>query len=274
MSEIPENLRIYEAVREPPKEALKDFTRPGGFKGTDINAMWRIKMLTEQFGPCGFGWYIESVKKWIEQYDVRHVKCFVDINLYIKVDGVWSKPIVGNGGNDWIFERFNKNSQKNDLIINDECFKMAETDALGSACKKIGMAANVYWSSDKSKYTMDENDGTIIESAPMVEGKVEEKPKRSMPKDDPFFGKPAPKKTEVQDDFVTGDMIVASDIPPEAEMVSVISVKGAQAKYKDVVKNFKIEKGAKSNYDLSYNDKVELYTILMAIDESDKGAGA
>ena len=34
---------------------------------------------------------------------------------------------------------------------------MAETDALGSACKKLGFGASVYWEQDKTKYTIDEN---------------------------------------------------------------------------------------------------------------------
>lgn len=28
--------------------------------------MWRIKVLTEQFGSCGQGWYYVPVKKWVE----------------------------------------------------------------------------------------------------------------------------------------------------------------------------------------------------------------
>lgn len=51
-----DNMRIYNAVREVPKEAQKPITA-GRLKGmTDINPMWRIKKLTELFGPCGVGW--------------------------------------------------------------------------------------------------------------------------------------------------------------------------------------------------------------------------
>jgi len=139
----------------------------------------------------------------------------------------------------------------------------------------------VYTSALKNFYKMEFNisegpkdDTDSIQSDDQLEKEIAPVVKRrSPPANDPFFGKQA--KTETKDDFVTGDKIAISDeIPTEAEMVSVISVKGAQAKYKEVVKKFKIEKGAKSNYDLTYNDKVELYTILMAIDGSDRGAGA
>ena len=51
-----ENMAIYEAVRKAPDNALKAI-QAGRLKGkTDINPMWRIKALTEQFGPVGFGW--------------------------------------------------------------------------------------------------------------------------------------------------------------------------------------------------------------------------
>ena len=52
---IVENLELYNAVREVPKEAQKAIGA-GRLKGmTDINPMWRIKVLTEQFGICGRG---------------------------------------------------------------------------------------------------------------------------------------------------------------------------------------------------------------------------
>ena len=50
-----DNMTLYNAVRTPPPEALKAITG-GRLKGmTDINPMWRIKTMTEQFGPCGDG---------------------------------------------------------------------------------------------------------------------------------------------------------------------------------------------------------------------------
>lgn len=160
MSEAPsENMRFYAASAEPPKEALKSFTRAGGFSGTDINAMWRIKMLTELFGPCGIGWWTEEVEKTLVEYTSPKgqllCKCFMTIDLYY-IDpetGYVSRPIRGYGGNDWI--RLNKNGER---ISNDEMYAMAETDAIGKACKKLGIGAKVYWSNDKTKYTIEEDD--------------------------------------------------------------------------------------------------------------------
>ena len=54
-----ENLHYYEKFRNVPAEAQKSIGG-GRLKGmTDINPMWRIKVLTEQFGVCGFGWYYD-----------------------------------------------------------------------------------------------------------------------------------------------------------------------------------------------------------------------
>ena len=141
------NLELYEKVRQPPKDALTGFDN-GSFKGTDINTMWRIKTLTEQYGPCGVGWYFTPERKWTETAPNGSIMAFADINLYIKHNGEWSKPIAGTGGN-----KFAKTTKSGCLQVSDECFKMAVTDALGNACRSLGLGADVYWANDKTKYT-------------------------------------------------------------------------------------------------------------------------
>ena len=143
-----DNLRFYNQMRECPKEALKAIT-DGKLKGkSDINPMWRIKVLTETFGPVGFGWYIEPVERWIETFD-KQATAWVAINLFVRdpESGEWSKPIYGLGGS------MQNGSGVGEGRINDEAFKMAETDAISVACKKLGIAADVYWNSDNTKYT-------------------------------------------------------------------------------------------------------------------------
>ena len=82
-----ENLEIYERVRQVPPSAQREI-QAGRLKGkTDINPMWRIKALTEQFGPCGIGWKYVITDKRLEQGANNEVSAFVDIDLYIKVDG-------------------------------------------------------------------------------------------------------------------------------------------------------------------------------------------
>lgn len=63
------NMRIYDAVSSTPAEAKKQIKggRISGF--TDINPMYRIRRLTEQFGPCGVGWYYTPDRKWTDKED-------------------------------------------------------------------------------------------------------------------------------------------------------------------------------------------------------------
>ena len=141
------NLDIYKKTREVPKKAQKSITG-GRLKGmTDINPMWRIKTLTELFGPCGIGWRYEITEKRLEKGANDEIAAFLDINLYIKVDGEWSEAIQGTGGSTFVAK------EKNGLYTSDECFKMALTDAISVACKSLGFGADVYWQKDKTKYT-------------------------------------------------------------------------------------------------------------------------
>ena len=143
---VPDNMTIYEGHRQPPKEALKTIGA-GRLKGmSDINPMWRIKALTEEFGPCGFGWYYTVDQQWIETSGNESVG-FVNISLYIKVGDEWSKPIFGTGGSKFLTQ------ERNGAYLSDEVYKMATTDAISVACKQLGIAADVYWNSDRTKYT-------------------------------------------------------------------------------------------------------------------------
>lgn len=145
-----DNLHFYNQGKEVPETAKKPI-KGGRMSGnTDINPMWRIKKLTEMFGACGIGWYYIPTKKWMETYG-EEIACFVDIELYVKVDGEWSKPIYGNGGNMFAVK------EKTGIHVSDECYKMATTDALSVACKQLGIGADVYFEKDKTKYTQKEN---------------------------------------------------------------------------------------------------------------------
>ena len=141
------NMRIYDAVRAVPPEAIKPIAA-GRLKGkSDINPMWRIKVLTEQFGPCGDGWYTEGVRYWtIVQEKSLEMAVFCELQLHTKGENGWSAPIYGIGGNTVIA------AEKNGLYLDDEAYKKAYTDALSVACKALGIGADVYWNEDRTKY--------------------------------------------------------------------------------------------------------------------------
>lgn len=141
-----ENMAIYNAARSVPDSAKRQIGA-GRLKGkTDINPMWRLKTLTEQFGPCGIGWKYVITDKRLEQGANGEVAAFLDIDLFVKVDGAWSEAIPGTGGSAFVAR------EKSGLYTSDECFKMALTDAISVACKALGFGADVYWEADRSKY--------------------------------------------------------------------------------------------------------------------------
>lgn len=162
-----ENLNVYNSVREVPKEAQKTI-QGGRLKGfTDINPMWRVKSLTEQFGMVGVGWYYEITNKEIIKATEEESIAIVDINLYVKTkDGEWSKPIQGTGGSSFITK------EKYGLYISDECFKMALTDALSVSCKQLGMGADIYWTKDRSKYDTHQENNTTKTNATTAQTKA------------------------------------------------------------------------------------------------------
>ncbi|MCK5602053.1 hypothetical protein KAR91_09295 [Candidatus Pacearchaeota archaeon] len=134
-----ENLAIWNKLKDPPKNVMKKI-KGGRLKGmTDISPQWRYKAMTEQFGPVGVGWTYTIVKTWIEGGANGTVCAFVEVALIYKADNKeWSQPVPGIGGSMLTAK------ETAGLYTSDECFKMAETDALSVAMKKIGVGASVY----------------------------------------------------------------------------------------------------------------------------------
>ena len=143
------NMDIYNAVSTVPDSAQKRITG-GRLNGmTDINPMWRIRELTELFGPCGIGWKYKIVREWLETASTGEVGAFVDIELQYRItpDADWSEPIPGTGGS-----KFVAAEKGNNLRASDECYKMALTDAISVACKALVFGADIYWEAGRTKY--------------------------------------------------------------------------------------------------------------------------
>lgn len=156
-----DNMTLWNSWGRAPEEAKKPITA-GRLKGmTDINPMWRYKMLTERFGPCGTGWYTDE-----EQYDLHPgaqdqvvVACRLKLYYRDPESGEWSKGISGQGGSMLVA------AETKGLYTSDEAFKMAYTDAISVACKQLGIGADVYWSRGETKYSL----GKPGSQAPCVE---------------------------------------------------------------------------------------------------------
>ena len=133
-----DNMKIYESLATPPNDAVKTIGA-GKLKGfSDINPQWRYEALTNLFGPCGIGWKYTIDDVHEKEVSTGELMVFVKVSLYIKDKENWSAPIPAYGG-DYLIKR-----DKNGIHGNDEAMKMAVTDALGTACKMIGVAADIY----------------------------------------------------------------------------------------------------------------------------------
>lgn len=156
------NLKFWEQLRTPPNDptVLKKITG-GRLSGkTDINPQWRLEKMTEVFGPVGVGWTYRIVRTWTEQGRLgpgipaqeipaeHEVVACAEIALkyrYKPTTGqgdahgmCWSEEIPGIGGHQLVVR------ESTGFHTNDECYKMAVTDALSVAMKQLGMAADVY----------------------------------------------------------------------------------------------------------------------------------
>jgi len=140
------NMQIWNDLSKPPSWALKPI-KAGRLKGkSDINPQWRYEAMTKQFGICGEGWKYTVDKLWVEQGAHGCIMAFAQITLYVKNGDNWTDGIPGIGGNQMV------QVESVGLHSNDECYKMAVTDALSVACKMLGVGADVYKGLSDSKY--------------------------------------------------------------------------------------------------------------------------
>lgn len=157
-TQLQKNVRFYHKFMTTPKDAQKSFNN-GRFSGTDINPMWRIKILTEVFGPSGFGWWTQNIRyEFVEanitppdaKQEQKETSVFCELELVVKdpETGEISQPIYGVGGNTYI--AWGKYGPR----ASDEAKKMAYTDALSIACKSLGIGHDIWYSNDRTKYTM------------------------------------------------------------------------------------------------------------------------
>ena len=132
------NKAIWDKLRTPPPDALKKI-KAGRLKGmSDISPQWRYEIMTEVFGACGIGWRFEIEKTWTDQGSDGQIFAFSQVFIQYRDKGEWSQKVQGIGGSMLVAK------ERAGLHCSDEAFKMATTDAIGTALKMIGVAADVY----------------------------------------------------------------------------------------------------------------------------------
>lgn len=125
-----ENTVIWNRCSTTPSEYLKAFKRGGGFSGKSIDPTYRIRLLTELFGPCGVGWGFVQEDQWSDGGSGAYV-VYVRGHLWYMHEGERRQTMSHTGGT--VADR-----------APDEVYKMAETDSLGKCCLDLGVGADVY----------------------------------------------------------------------------------------------------------------------------------
>lgn len=132
----PDNLKVWNALSRTDPAHTKGFSRAGGFKGTAIKPIWIVKMLTEQFGPCGEGWGIGEPKFEVVPGCPGETLVYCTVSCW---HGSPENTLYGVGG-----DRVATLRRDGKPFFDDEAFKKAFTDAVGNAFKFIGVGADVH----------------------------------------------------------------------------------------------------------------------------------
>jgi hypothetical protein len=141
-----ENTKLWDLLGRTDPAHTKAFTRGGGFKGTAIKPMWSYRRMTEEFGPCGFGWGVgEPVFQVVPGSD-SEMLVYCTASVWYRHEDKDCR-VYGVGG-DKVVNKFSSG-----LKSDDEAFKKAFTDAVTNALKLIGVGADVHMGMfDDSKY--------------------------------------------------------------------------------------------------------------------------
>lgn len=150
-----ENMRLWDKLGRTDPANTKGFKRSGGFAGTAIKPMWSFKRMTEQFGPCGLGWGMDTPSFQVVNGHNGEILVYCTVAIWY-VDGEDGSQRVFGVGGDKVVTYIKANEQYNRperWENDDEAFKKAYTDAIGNALKLIGVGADVHMGLfDDSKY--------------------------------------------------------------------------------------------------------------------------
>ena len=141
-----DNTALWDILKRTDPGATKPFQRAGGFRGTQIDPAWRLQMMTEVFGPVGFGWGWEQV-----EWTIAERMVFICARVW------FSDPLNRERrfytGPQWGGTEMVRRNRDGTERPDDECFKMSMTDAIGKCFLQLGLAADVYLGQyDDSKY--------------------------------------------------------------------------------------------------------------------------
>lgn len=172
-----ENMTMWAALSKTDPSATKSFKRSGGFVGTAINGTYVIKRLTQQFGPCGYGWKFVIEDERIEDGYIlndRGDRARLHIirgHIEYMIDGEWycTSPQFG--------QTMLVDNNKYGVFMDEEAPKKSITDCIGKCAVLLGIGADVHMGLfDDNKYVnerkKDEARETASQKAPAVSAPV------------------------------------------------------------------------------------------------------
>jgi len=137
------NLNLWDAHRTPHKDALKSFTRGGGFSGTAIDPMWLIREATSEWGPMGGKWGIKDVEETVYEDGPDGTALHVCRLTVYYPDG--EVPCVGQT---MIIAKDSRG-----IKFDEEAPKKSMTDAISKALSWLGFGADIHMNAfDGNKY--------------------------------------------------------------------------------------------------------------------------
>lgn len=144
-----DNLEVWNLVQDTPKEFLKQIPGSSGKQLTEINPTYRVKKMTEAFGPLGIGWkyqiardlngnLIERTEASLVNNQIVFYKVLVEV--YIRYENEWVKA-AEQWGSAELIEVFNSGKVADKM---NDAHKSAMTDALGKLLSHFGVGSDVY----------------------------------------------------------------------------------------------------------------------------------
>lgn len=153
------NLELWEKFEETNPKYTKNFTKSGGFKGTSVNSTFVSKILTEAFGPWGFGWgwniiderYIEGAPLDAKSLETgREVVHVIRLSLWYEWNGKRQECPPHFGQTTFV------GKNKYGPFTDEEAPKKSVTDAVTKSASMLGMAADIFSGRyDDNKYMDD-----------------------------------------------------------------------------------------------------------------------
>jgi len=148
-----DNMIIWDEVKTTDPDATKEYSGPGGFKGTSIKSMYHIQKATKLFGPVGIGWGWTIVSERIEdghpitgKDDDGKSKLYE--NMMTKVHTLHLRLWYIINGQRGEVDHFGHTpfvyTNKFGVQMENEPAKKSLTDAIGKCLSMLGFSADIF----------------------------------------------------------------------------------------------------------------------------------